>query len=91
MAAAPGPQDTFPRRRRKSFNFVPPHMSELRAVLLGNSWSERSSVGNFILGEKFNPEEDLDRCVRVSGHSQGKEIFLINTPDLLHPNISEDK
>ncbi|XP_063345198.1 uncharacterized protein LOC134638482 [Pelmatolapia mariae] len=40
-------------------------MSELRAVLLGNSWSERSSVGNFILGEnKFNPEEELDRCVR---------------------------
>lgn len=49
-------------------------------------------MGNVILGEnKFNPEEELDRCVRVSGHIQGKEIFLINTPDLLHPNISEEK
>ncbi|XP_039859555.1 GTPase IMAP family member 8-like [Simochromis diagramma] len=87
-----GPQDTFPRRRRKSIDFVPPHMSELRAVLLGNSWSVRSSAGNIILGEnKFNPEEDLDRCVRVSGQIQGKEIVLINTPDLLHPNISEEK
>nr|XP_024660226.1 GTPase IMAP family member 8 [Maylandia zebra] len=100
MAAAPGPQDAFPRRRRNSIELLPPYMfvfavvsvSELRAVLLGNSWSERSSVGNFILGEnKFNPEEELDRCVRVSGHIQGKEIFLINTPDLLHPNISEEK
>ncbi|KAL3975264.1 ATPase family AAA domain-containing protein 2 [Sarotherodon galilaeus] len=92
MAAAFGPQDTFPRRRRNSFGFLPPNMSELRAVLLGNSWSERSSVGNFILREnKFNPEEELDRCVRVSGHIQGKEMVLINTPDLLHPNISEDK
>ncbi|XP_039859444.1 GTPase IMAP family member 8-like isoform X2 [Simochromis diagramma] len=92
MAAASGPQDAFPRRRRNSIKLLPPYMSELRAVLLGNSWSERSSAGNFILGEnKFNPEEELDRCVRVSGHSQGKEIFLINTPDLLHPNISEEK
>ncbi|CAI5681831.1 unnamed protein product, partial [Oreochromis niloticus] len=69
-----------------------PDVSELRAVLLGNSWSERSSVGNFILREnKFNPEEELSRCVRVSGQIQEKEIVLINTPDLLHPNISEDK
>ncbi|XP_039464298.1 GTPase IMAP family member 8-like [Oreochromis aureus] len=92
MAAAFGPQDTFSRRRRNSIEFLPPRMSELRAVLLGNSWSERSSVGNFILREdKFNPVEELDRCVRVSGQIQGKEIVLINTPDLLHPNISEDK
>ncbi|XP_026042894.1 GTPase IMAP family member 8-like [Astatotilapia calliptera] len=74
------------------FVFAVVSVSELRAVLLGNSWSERSSVGNFILREnKFNPEEELDRCVRVSGHIQGKEVVLINTPDLLHPNISEDK
>uniref|UniRef100_A0AAZ1XGZ9 AIG1-type G domain-containing protein n=2 Tax=Oreochromis aureus TaxID=47969 RepID=A0AAZ1XGZ9_OREAU len=92
MAAAFGPQGTFPRRRRNSFGFLPPYMSELRAVLLGNSWSERSSVGNLLLGEnKFNPEEELDPCVRVSGHIQGKEIVLINTPDLLHLKISEDK
>ncbi|XP_070690298.1 GTPase IMAP family member 8-like isoform X2 [Pempheris klunzingeri] len=65
-------------------------MSELRVVLLGNSWSQRSSVGNFILG-KFNTEEEPDHCVRVRGRMKEKEILLINTPDLLHPDLSEDK
>ncbi|XP_073321477.1 GTPase IMAP family member 8-like isoform X2 [Pagrus major] len=67
-------------------------MSELRVVLLGNSWSQRSSVGNFILGEmKFNTEGEPDRCQRVSTMLKKKAIVLINTPDLLHPNMSEDK
>ncbi|XP_053180809.1 uncharacterized protein LOC128364297 [Scomber japonicus] len=73
---------------------IPParSMSELRVVLLGNSWSERSSVGNFILGETvFNTEEEPDHCLRVSGQLNEKKIALINTPDLLNPNISEDK
>ena len=67
-------------------------MSELRVVLLGNSWSQRSSVGNFILGTtEFNTEEEPDRCLRVRGRMKEKEIVLINTPDLLHPNMSEDR
>ncbi|XP_045890986.1 GTPase IMAP family member 8-like, partial [Micropterus dolomieu] len=67
-------------------------MSELRVVLLGNSWSLRSSVGNFILGEtKFNTEDEPDRCLTVRGRLEEKEIILINTPHLLHPNISKDK
>ncbi|KAG7219735.1 hypothetical protein INR49_018828 [Caranx melampygus] len=67
-------------------------MSELRVVLLGNSWSQRSSVGNFILGVKrFNTEEEPDCCQRQSGQWKEKEIVLINSPDLLHPNISEDQ
>ncbi|XP_070690295.1 GTPase IMAP family member 8-like [Pempheris klunzingeri] len=67
-------------------------MSELRVVLLGNSWSQRSSVGNFILGKtEFNTEEESDHCVIVRGQMKEKEIFLINTPDLLHPDLSEDK
>ncbi|XP_033979531.1 GTPase IMAP family member 8-like isoform X2 [Trematomus bernacchii] len=81
-----------PVRRRSSFAFLPPDLSELRVVLLGNSWAERSSVGNFILGETvFNTEEEPDRCLRVSGKLKGKEIVLINTPDLLHPNITQWK
>ncbi|XP_053180831.1 GTPase IMAP family member 8-like, partial [Scomber japonicus] len=84
--------DVPSRERRSSLGYLPPSMSELRVVLLGNSWSERSSVGNFILGETvFNNEEELDRCLRVRGLIQEKKIALINTPDLLHPNISEDK
>ncbi|KAF3843652.1 hypothetical protein F7725_002501 [Dissostichus mawsoni] len=67
-------------------------VSELRVVLLGNSWAERSSVGNFILGETvFNTEREPDRCLRFSGQVKGKEIVLINTPDLLHPNITQWK
>ncbi|XP_030273883.1 GTPase IMAP family member 8-like, partial [Sparus aurata] len=65
-------------------------VSELRVVLLGNSWSQRSSVGNFILGTTvFNTEEEPDRCLRVSAMLKEKEIVLINTPDLLHPNMPE--
>ncbi len=49
-------------------------------------------MGNFILGEtKFNTEEEPDCCLRVRGQLKEKEIVLINTPDLLFPNISEDK
>ncbi|XP_039861877.1 GTPase IMAP family member 8-like [Simochromis diagramma] len=74
-------------KRRNSIS-PPPNMSEMRIVLLGNSWSERSSVGNFLLGEnKFNTVEEVDCCVSI----QSKEIVLINTPDLLHSSISEDK
>ncbi|KAM9360724.1 GTPase IMAP family member 2-like [Symphorus nematophorus] len=75
-----------PVRRSSSFEFLPPNMSELRVVLLGNSWSQRSSVGNFILGEmKFNTEREPDHCLRERGQVKGKEIVLINTPDLLRP------
>ncbi|XP_036943570.1 GTPase IMAP family member 8-like [Acanthopagrus latus] len=66
-------------------------VSELRVVLLGNSWSRRSSMGKLLLGGKFNTEEEPDCCLRVSGQLEEKEIVLINTPDLLHPNISSDK
>ena len=49
-------------------------------------------MGNFILGEiKFNTEEESDNCLRVSGQSKDTNVLLVNTPDLLHPNISEDK
>ncbi|KAM4577058.1 GTPase IMAP family member 5-like [Odontesthes bonariensis] len=57
-------------------------VSELRVVLLGGSWSERSSVGNFILGvDVFNTAPHT--CVRISGPLEPqKEIAVINTPDL---------
>ncbi|XP_059183521.1 GTPase IMAP family member 7-like [Centropristis striata] len=61
-------------------------------VLLGNSWSDRSSVGNVILGgTAFNTEDEPDHCLRLSGPLEEKKIVLINTPDLLHPNIFEHK
>ncbi|CAI5692693.1 unnamed protein product [Oreochromis niloticus] len=66
-------------------------VSELRVVLLGNSWSKRSSVGNFILGATvFTSEDKADLCLRVKRELKGKEIDLINTPDLLSPKISPE-
>ncbi|XP_047448953.1 GTPase IMAP family member 4-like [Mugil cephalus] len=79
-----------PVKRSSSLILLPPDMSELRVVLLGNSCSERSSVGNFILGENtFNTEPES--CQRISRTLDGKEVVLVNTPDLLLSSISEDE
>ncbi|XP_051807213.1 trichohyalin-like [Acanthochromis polyacanthus] len=91
MAAETVTGDVQPLKRSNSQDFIPPYMSELLVVLLGNSWSERSSAGNLLLGEtKFNTEEEPD-FVTVREQIKEKEIVLINTPDLLNPTISEDK
>lgn len=67
-------------------------VSEMRVVLLGNSWTERCSVGNFILGKSvFNTEEETDCYMTIKGQLEEKEILLINTPDHLHQDISEEK
>ncbi|XP_028449320.1 GTPase IMAP family member 8-like [Perca flavescens] len=80
--------DLHPLMRSSSLEILPPLMSELRVVLLGNSWSERSSVGNLILGETgFNKAPEC--CMKIAGPLQEKKIVVINTPDLLHPNISQ--
>ncbi|XP_060895078.1 GTPase IMAP family member 8-like isoform X1 [Labrus mixtus] len=84
--------DLHPLRRNTSYEWLPPDLSELRVVLLGNSWSERSSVGNLVLGETvFNTEEEPNSVLKEMGHIKEKDIVLINTPDLLHPTISADK
>ncbi|XP_036967658.1 uncharacterized protein LOC119026988 isoform X3 [Acanthopagrus latus] len=78
-----------PHKRRASNDNLPPHMSELRVVLLGNSWSQRSSVGNFILGvTAFATEGEPQSCQKVGGQVKGRHIVLINTPDLLRPDIT---
>ncbi|CAI5682614.1 unnamed protein product [Oreochromis niloticus] len=88
MAAA-APDDDFNKPEHSSSEFE--DWSELRVVLLGNSWSKRSSVGNFILGATvFTSEDKADLCLRVKRELKGKEIDLINTPDLLSPKISPE-
>ncbi|XP_075881708.1 GTPase IMAP family member 8-like [Nelusetta ayraudi] len=90
MATA-APADQNPLRRRSSMNWLPPDMSELRVVLLGNNWPARSSVGNLILGENLlKSDEEPGWCVRETV-KKNKELVVINTPDLLHPNIFEDE
>ncbi|XP_049908012.1 GTPase IMAP family member 4-like [Epinephelus moara] len=90
--AAPVTDDVKHLKRKSSYEWLPPYMSELRVVLLGNSWSQRSSVGNIILGKtKFNTEEEPDCCLTERGQIKDNEIVLINTPDLLYLNISGNK
>ncbi|KAK5618066.1 hypothetical protein CRENBAI_022954 [Crenichthys baileyi] len=67
-------------------------ISELRVVLLGNSWSERRAVGNFILEEKrFITEKAPGQCEIFSREFEKKKVTIINTPDLLQANVSADK
>ncbi|XP_078141252.1 GTPase IMAP family member 5-like [Centroberyx gerrardi] len=78
--------------KRSSYELPPPRMSELRVVLLGNSWSKKRAVGNLILGKTvFNTQKAPVHCVRESGRLKERKIVVINTPDLLLPNISQDK
>lgn len=59
---------------------------------MGNSWSARSIIGNFMLGQPgFNTQEEPETCVSFRGHVMEKEVVLINTPDLLVPNLSQSK
>ncbi|CAI5682622.1 unnamed protein product [Oreochromis niloticus] len=81
-----------PLTRSSSYEYLPPYMSELRVVLLGNSWAVRKAVGNMILKkDKFNTEKAPDWCFKVSIPFKEKQITVINTPDLLLPNTSKDK
>ncbi|XP_023814599.2 GTPase IMAP family member 8-like isoform X1 [Oryzias latipes] len=78
-----------PVRRRRSNPHLPPYMSELRVVLLGNRCSLKNSVGNMILGGNCIREPDC--CQKVSTIIDDKKIILINTPDLQHPNLCGEK
>ncbi|XP_051806569.1 GTPase IMAP family member 4-like [Acanthochromis polyacanthus] len=60
----------------------PVSVSELRVVLLGGSWSNRSSLGNFILGETAF-RKTSESFLRVSEPFRDKTVAVINTPDLL--------
>ncbi|XP_005754026.1 GTPase IMAP family member 8-like [Pundamilia nyererei] len=81
-----------PLTRSSSYPLLPPHMSELRVVLLGNKCSEMRAVGNVLLREeKFCTEGAADCCVKFTTPFEQKQIVVINTPDLLLTNISQDK
>ncbi|XP_029987731.1 uncharacterized protein LOC115417777 isoform X11 [Sphaeramia orbicularis] len=83
----PSSDNVQPLRRRRSYEWLPPNMSELRVVLLGNNWSKRNSVGKLILDQKvFNVE--LTSCMRTSGTIKDKKVVIINTPDHLLSDIS---
>ncbi|XP_043084836.1 GTPase IMAP family member 2-like [Puntigrus tetrazona] len=67
----------------------PPYM---RIVLLGSSVSENSVVGNFILGRAaFDNEALPDVVERIGGRLKNRHITVINSPQLLQTNISNDQ
>ncbi|KAJ8254336.1 hypothetical protein COCON_G00209480 [Conger conger] len=79
---------------RHSPDWEHPNMSDLRIVLLGKSGEEKSKVGNIILRrEAFETEPSFfsvkQQCERVRGLVDGRHVTVINTPDLLHPQISQ--
>ncbi|XP_029999337.1 uncharacterized protein LOC115425743 [Sphaeramia orbicularis] len=80
-------RDVRPLRRSFSYEFLPPSMSELRVVLLGNNWSKKNIVGNLILGQKvFNSE--LTSSIRISRTIKDKKVAVIITSDRLLHDIS---
>ncbi|MEQ2191364.1 hypothetical protein XENOCAPTIV_027350, partial [Xenoophorus captivus] len=63
----------------------------LVVILLGNSLSERTAVANFLLEVPLFSREEEPDCMPIRGLFNDKEVVLINTPDVLHPNMSEHK
>ncbi|CAG5917343.1 unnamed protein product [Menidia menidia] len=92
MASGFAPPGRYLGARRGSIGLLPPNLSELRAVLLGDSWTENCSVANLLLGEAaFNSEEEPKSCVRVHGLIKGTKALLVNTPNIFCAAISEHK
>ncbi|KAL1246497.1 hypothetical protein QQF64_034631 [Cirrhinus molitorella] len=61
----------------------------MRIVLLGKSVSENSRVGNFILGRAaFDSEAPPDVVERVGGRLKNRHVMLINSPQVLQPQLA---
>ncbi|XP_028997227.1 uncharacterized protein LOC114849703 [Betta splendens] len=82
-------EETDVESLRSSCKYLPPDISEMRVVLLGNNWSETCSIANVLLENPIFVIEPKE-CIRVGGPLGEKKLILIITPDVLHPNIYEN-
>ncbi|KAK7933375.1 hypothetical protein WMY93_004271 [Mugilogobius chulae] len=75
-------QDRTHIHRSSSYEFLPPVMSELRLVLLGNSRSLKVSVGNLLLEKtEFSLDSPDNICAKGCGRFKDKSLTVIYSPD----------
>ncbi|KAF7686531.1 hypothetical protein HF521_015893, partial [Silurus meridionalis] len=70
-------------------------VSEVRIVLLGENVPLTNAVGNFILSrsafETEVPSSVKQYSEKASGHVEGRNITIINTPHLYNPQLSQEE
>ncbi|KAK7933978.1 hypothetical protein WMY93_004874 [Mugilogobius chulae] len=72
-------EDEKGHKRSGSYGVIPPNLSELNLVLMGNSRSLKASVGNLLLAkEEFT---QCNTCVKRCGTFQEKLVTVIYTQD----------
>ncbi|KAM9743003.1 GTPase IMAP family member 2-like isoform 2-T2 [Menidia menidia] len=81
-----------PGKRKSSLDAIPPNLSELRVVLLGNSSSERMKVKDLLLSASEGITEISSRdCSKYEFKIKGKDVHFIDPKDLLERKVSQKK